>query len=610
MNGPAARHAWHDVETFIPTDFVLTNEGLFRCRKGNDLEWIADCCWVSTATRGIDGTDAGCVICWLDPRSRGVKQLAIANRRFYESGNALVLQLADLGMQIVPGAERALLKYLGSFRLPASKVVMSASRLGWNRNESDRPVFVLPQRTIGIDVNRPQVIFQPKDQLANLSALQVSGSLENWQHHVVRKCIGHPLLVFALSAAFAAPLLRLVKLDSGGFHFYGASSKGKTTLLQAAASVWGNGADSAVSHDSYLTRWNSTANAFEATAVAYNDLLLPLDELGTCDARDVGKVVYDLFGGRGKSRLTKESTLQAQRTWQTLVLSTGEISLRDKIQENSSRLPHAGQLARMSDIPMPDRGIIEAHDENSARNVVQGIKEACGQSYGVAGPTFLTGLIDLLCLPGEAGAAQSFVQLGDTVIDLVKAAERQLAFNGLESHQQRVMRRIAVCAVGGQLAAELGVVPIAKEQILDAARYVRDLWLGDDNNVSEDVRGINALREFILHNEDRFREAKDDSHIVHNIVGYKTAEAGTTHRLYLLTTERFKEICRQHRCSSKTVIQAVKNRGLLYVNETRRLTSKHCIEGVGRPHFYAIRASIVDGDDGRATSEAIEAISL
>jgi hypothetical protein len=35
--------------------------------------------------------------------------------------------------------------------------------------------------------------------------------------------------------------------------------------------------------------------------------------MGTCDVKNFGKVIYDLLGGRGKSRLDKNSLLQAQR---------------------------------------------------------------------------------------------------------------------------------------------------------------------------------------------------------------------------------------------------------------------------------------------------------
>lgn len=65
-------------------------------------------------------------------------------------------------------------------------------------------------------------------------------------------------LIFGVSVALAAPLLGICYEENGGFHLRGASSTGKTTILYAAASVFG-GKD-------FIQRWRATANGLEATA--------------------------------------------------------------------------------------------------------------------------------------------------------------------------------------------------------------------------------------------------------------------------------------------------------------------------------------------------------
>jgi putative DNA primase/helicase len=222
--------------------------------------------------------------------------------------------------------------------------------------------------------------------------MQHQGTLAQWQTFVAAPCKGSPILVFSACVAFAGPLLRFAGLDCGAFHLYGASSKGKTTALQVPASAWGSGADPAISQDSYIGRWNTTGNALEATAAAHNDMLLALDEMGTCDARDFGKVIYDLFGGKGKSCLNKNSTLQAQRTWRIQGLSTGEISVQQKIKEDSGRKPKTGHLVRMVDIPIREGVIRETHGK-SAGDIAMTLKKATARFYGTAGPAFLEGLI-------------------------------------------------------------------------------------------------------------------------------------------------------------------------------------------------------------------------
>jgi uncharacterized protein (DUF927 family) len=88
--------------------------------------------------------------------------------------------------------------------------------------------------------------------------------------------------VLAVSTAFAGPLLGLTGAEGGGLNLHGPSSKGKTTALQAAASVWGRGA----TDPGFVRSWRGTANSQESGAALVSDTLLCLDEIGVAEARD------------------------------------------------------------------------------------------------------------------------------------------------------------------------------------------------------------------------------------------------------------------------------------------------------------------------------------
>ena len=85
--------------------------------------------------------------------------------------------------------------------------------------------------------------------------------------------MGNSRLVLAVSCAFAALLLHPAGAESGGLHFVGESSTGKTTALKVAASVFGA--------PDYLQRWRATTNGLESLARLRSDTLLVLDELVT-----------------------------------------------------------------------------------------------------------------------------------------------------------------------------------------------------------------------------------------------------------------------------------------------------------------------------------------
>jgi putative DNA primase/helicase len=98
-----------------------------------------------------------------------------------------------------------------------------------------------------------------------------SGALANWQDSVAKLAAAHSRARFAIAAAFVSPLLALIGVDGGGINLQGPSSIGKTTLLSAAASVWGRGDERG-----FIRTWRGTGNGIEAAATQFSDTFLTL----------------------------------------------------------------------------------------------------------------------------------------------------------------------------------------------------------------------------------------------------------------------------------------------------------------------------------------------
>lgn len=574
---------WTLIQSYLPNNHILDGDGVFL-RNGSSTEFISGPCWVTALTRSTQGTDWGYEINWID-QDGNQQSMAFPARKLSEPRAPLAGDLASIGLKIVPGKERRLMAYLGSFNLPPEYRLRSAVQLGWSENETGSPVFVLPHETVGIG-DGEKIVFQPEQHSPTIRTMHQHGNIDKWQVNVAGKCEGNPVLVFSLCAAFSGSLLRFAGLDCGGFHFYGTSSKGKTTALQVSASVWGSGGDPSISDDSYIGRWNTTGNALEATAAAHNDGLLLLDEMGTCDARDFGKVIYDLFGGRGKSRLNKNSSLQPQRAWRIMGLSTGEISVQNKIEEDSGRKAKLGQLVRLADIPITNEMILNGHGDTPGV-FVNKIKKACSRYYGVAGPQFLS---QLVAQEDEASVLRRVIQ------DRVDQWESKLIGNrSLETHQRRVIRRFATVATAGALAIEFGILKFTKQHIEKSVRSACEAWLGDEGNKPVGIRGIEAIREFILRNPGRFLSASDSNTMVRDLAGYLDRNAG----LYLFTKEGFREATGN--LHKESILSELDRQGFLFKNESDRKESKHSIGCVpGRTRFYAIAEKILD--DGQCKS--------
>jgi hypothetical protein len=186
--------------------------------------------------------------------------------------------------------ERAkLVEYLIGLGADVEQTYTVTDRTGWVDKS-----FVLPNRTYGDETLRFKDIEPIKD-----TAFECKGTLEDWKSKVATLATGNSRLIFALGCAFSAPLAPLLEVEGGGFHLFGATSTGKTSTLKLASSVMGIPSKA-------IQRWRATANGLEGLAVAHNHLLLPLDEIGQADPRDVGNAAYMLANGQGKT--SRQST--------------------------------------------------------------------------------------------------------------------------------------------------------------------------------------------------------------------------------------------------------------------------------------------------------------
>jgi hypothetical protein len=190
-------------------------------------------------------------------------------------------ELLDRGMILAPGktTKEQLEIYLTTWK--PKKRVRCVDWVGWHGG-----AFVLPDRTFG-SAGETVILQTEKPAKAALA-----GSLAKRQQNVAALAVGNSRIAFAISAAFAGPLLQLLSAESGGFHFKGGSSIGKTSALHASCSVWGY----------ELHRWRTTDNAAEATAARVCDAFHTLDELSQAEPRAVDAMAYMLANGTGKNR--------------------------------------------------------------------------------------------------------------------------------------------------------------------------------------------------------------------------------------------------------------------------------------------------------------------
>ena len=436
---------WADLD--IPPGFDLSHRGVWQHSKHekDNSTLLAGPVWMSARTRDVDNDNWGYFLEWLD-YDKQQHSAAIPAQRFHEVGSSVVQDLASGGLYVMPGRERNLLQYLVSFR--QSRRLTSVGRLGWLAAPGDELAYMFPD---GVQTKREAAnnfVYQPEKYSPTTATIRTRGTLKQWQDDVLSRLRDNPLLIFGACIGFAGPLLKPARLETGGFHLFGPSSRGKTTFAQVAASIFGCGADPAEAPDrAYIQRWNTTLNGLEGLAAAHNDGLLVLDELQTCAAQDFRKVIYNLAGGQGKVAMTASRNLRPTRNWELIFVSTGEISIEQKIKEENNRIS-PGQRLRMLDIPVGDNLIVSTKGAKP-EDYVTGIKRACAEYFGTAGRTFVMKLT-------QQFSAYSDLQ-GTVQARLEKALNNQPSA-GLEPEAKRALKRFALVQVAGELAIECGVL--------------------------------------------------------------------------------------------------------------------------------------------------------
>jgi len=593
---PSAAAPWEGI--VVPEGYELTTEGVFEFNEKGERRKIAGPVWLFAHTHDETRSHYGLVLCFVDLRGN-LTEYPFRRDALHEQGRSLVQNLAVRGLEIVPGQEGRLSRYLGSFKSKQVPWLRSTAKLGWIDALDSHLAYVSPSSENGVIAleKTERIIFQPEQHSPNLHTMHQQGRLQDWQTHVALPCRGNAYLITAVCMPFAAMLLKAAAVESGGIHYYGRSSRGKTTAAQVAASVVGCGADPASAPElAYIQRWNSTANGLEGLTAAHNDSLLILDEIHTCGAKDFGQVAYNITGGKGKVVMDKDRNLKQQRTWRTFVLSTGEFSVRQKIEEEGNKV-RAGQLVRFADVPINDSLIQDTHGMEPDAFALQ-LKRACGQHYGTAGPAFIEALIECF---------HYFYPLAAHVKYALAEAEARLVVPRMEAEQRRTLRRFALMEAAGKQAVDFGILPFTKQEIEDAITQVVRAWLAEGVSMPDRIRGVIALQEFIQRHPRRFRPAHDSAIYVNDLAGYTERLEGGY--LYMFTAEGFAEACGGH--NPKDIAREVQKLSFLHTNEKDRYMYKCTVMVNGeskRLRLYAVSDAVLEFDPAEESPVLLEFI--
>jgi putative DNA primase/helicase len=444
----------------------------------------------------------------------------------------------NAGVEISPDrkARQLLTQFVVSSK-PKSHVIC-VTQPGWHGD-----AFVLPDETIAPTGSGKKILLQNADPRMN--KFSTRGSLEDWQDNVALYCRGNSRLTFVVNIAFAASLLSIARESTGGIHFYGPTSTGKTTTLQVGASVLGSPLG--------IETWRGTSNGIEASAALHNNSVLFLDEISQVNAHEVGQTIYLLANGCGKARMNKDTSARRLGTWLLLFVSSGEKTLEQVMAKAGDRL-FGGQEVRFVNVHADagsQMGVFEdLHGFTTASQLAKHLSSAGNQFYGTPNRGFLRSVC------ADIGRVRERIQL----------IQQHFRSNPRNANGEigRVSSRFALIAAAGMLACDFGITKWDRDEVLSSVELMLDDWIENRGTVSsfDDSEGVKHVMSFIdQHGSSRFQPFSDPDFRISNRVGYKR-ENDDGKMEYCIFPEVFKkEVCGEF--SATAVLRELERMGRL-----------------------------------------------
>ncbi|MBL6080917.1 DUF927 domain-containing protein [Belnapia sp. T18] len=552
----------------LPHGFMMTARGLRFRPEGAEHAAIVtlDPFDVRGRIADADGTNPGTAIGWTDNLGRRLETI-VSDTLLHSSGGALPAELARRGLRCAVNSEKHLRFFFSA--LDCGTQIERCERPGWQMGG----VYVLPTGEVfGAPAGSHHLATRSPDRCCQ------AGDLDAWKETVAAPAVGNSRLAYGICQSLTGPLLEAAQEAFVASHLQGGSSTGKSTVLEAAASVWGRpDARDAV------RSWRSTDNALESVAALANDGLLALDELGQAPPETVAASLYMLANGAGKARATTDGSARAVRSWRTSLFSTGERSPEDIIRTaGRSRDNPAGldvRLAVISADAGKGMGAFEClHGHPSPRAFADALRAAAARHYGTAGRAWLAALVRERDPTGKFDAAVR-----------QKAAEvaARMTPAGADGQVARVVGKMALVAVAGELAIAFGVLPwpagTAEQAVAECCRA----WLArrGSTRAREELDVLRAVQSFVAaHGQARFEDVDGTTEyepVVRDRAGWKTPSH------FLFTAPAFAEAVRP--AGKKDAAKVLRKEGFM----AEAGSTREYVRDQQRARVYAVNRDIL-----------------
>lgn len=438
--------------------YEVLSDGIYRTEKGSaNRKKLCSAVQIKAGTTNVKGNEWSLWLCIKD--IRGKLHNVVLPKALCTKPKAIEEILLSCGLRVYSlsgnSNKGTLAACFNSVPLDLLPYALSVDHGGFATEDFNSFVFGGGEENI-LKLDGAELVAPIDEDVA--APLVLKGSLEGWQREVASKAKYSIRMMFALCVGLSAPLLPIVDGASTIFHFYCTSSKGKSTILNAAASIYGG----------KIYGWHGTVNGLEGLTKMHNNQLLILDEIGQADTNEI-EYVYALTDAKEKVRSTANGKLRKGSSWREPILSSGEFSISE-IREQKAKVTigvASGEIARFIAIPAEAEnglGVLDSlppcsspkdEKKSNTERAADFIKSLyLIQNTGHAGREFVLSLMKDYAKEGK----ERFVNRLKETAEIIKDKLKEDSELSQETLEHRVIDRFAIVAMAGELATEYGIL--------------------------------------------------------------------------------------------------------------------------------------------------------
>ncbi len=381
----------------VPQEYMLTATSVSRIVHSPDGEEVVEFAQCPIIPTGImKDMDTGKEMVVLSWNMGEWVHIIVPREDVTTRGRAELL--SGYGVPVSSANSAALARYISDMLITNYRTMPRArvtARMGWHADNSaflwGRTLITdtrLIEYKFDVDKTSPAVwdihgiYFRPGDagaaQLA--TALGSKGTFEKWQE-AIKFLDSRPEARAGIIMALIPPLLPIIQ-NSAPFtvDWGGSTSRGKSTTLLYASSVWALGTEDG---NRFFNSWDTTRVNLERTLSILRHIPLIVDDTKKARKPDeVARIIYDITSGIGRGRASV-SGLAISGEYRTIMMTTGESRV-------TSFSHDGGAFTRVLQFfGSPLGGALSPEEVRQLNESVSGI----AANYGHLGPRFVQRLI-------------------------------------------------------------------------------------------------------------------------------------------------------------------------------------------------------------------------